>query len=68
MPNTSVAARNGLLVVMYSGGRIYITRDNGGAWMEIDRITEEEIAKFAVGSSSLFAITRSGKLFSRPVN
>jgi len=66
-PNTHVAARKGMLVVMYGDGSIFSTRDNGGAWMGIDRMVVEEIAKLAVGNSSLFAITRSGKLFSRPI-
>ena len=66
-PNIHVAARKGRLVVMYSDGRIFITRDNGGAWTGIDKITGEEITSLAVGGSSLFAVTRSGKLFSRPI-
>jgi len=53
---------------MYSDGRIFITRDNGGVWTEIDNIIGEEVAGLAVGSSSLFAVTKSGKLFSRPIN
>ena len=67
-PNTAVAARNGSLVVRYGDGEIAITRDNGGAWTGIDRLIGEEVAKLAVGSSSLFAVTWSGKLFSRPIN
>jgi len=66
-PNTDVAARKGSLVAMYNDGSISISRDNGGAWMRIDKLNGEEIVKLAIGSSSLFVVTGSGKLFSRPI-
>lgn len=68
LPITLVAAQNGSLVIMYREGKISITRDKGGAWMEIDKLTGEEIDKLAVGKSSLFLITESGKLFRRSLN
>ncbi len=67
-PNTHAAVNNDLVLVAYQNGGVYISRNRGGSWDEFSAGLNEQVRYVAVGRSSLFAVTRSGRLFIKPRN
>ncbi|MGH9842518.1 MAG: Ig-like domain-containing protein [Blastocatellia bacterium] len=67
-PNMHAAVNGDLMLVAYRNGGIYVSRNKGDAWDEFSAGLNEQARYVAVGHSSLFAVTSSGRLFIRPRN